>query len=123
MPTPTVETKERGLRALKEAEAVVALLSEESSAEARKLIEEVRSEARQLRGEMRALVIGLLADEPLPIAFYKPWASGPRIREWRDDGHILCEMRNGKVTCKPSDFFKYFRSLKDEGKRGRKRAA
>lgn len=54
--------------------------------------------------EAAAMVFAAHQDQPLPQAFYAPWASQPTISRWRAAGLTVVE-RNGKILIRPSVFF------------------
>lgn len=74
------------------------------------------AQVRELTGIASAFVMAAVTDVPVPLPFFKPWASAPVIKQWKREGHLpSLDMRNGKLTCLPSEFFKYFRGLKNDG--------
>jgi hypothetical protein len=110
--------KEKALRALREAEAQLAGLGNQETDKAQTLIEQLKAEGRMQSARMQGLVLALLQDEFTPITMFKEWACASRIRYWRDKYGLVCEVRNGKIVCKPSEFFACFRALPNESKVG-----
>jgi hypothetical protein len=55
-----------------------------------------------------ALAYAALADKPVPLAFFAPWASTSTIWWWRKakTDPLPVVTLNGKLCVKPSDFFK-----------------
>lgn len=61
-----------------------------------------------------ALALAALRDEPVPVSLFRAWAGYDMIRRWslvEGPDRLETELLNGKRCCKPSAFFKAFRTL------------
>jgi len=111
---------ERLQRTLREAQSMVTMVSEETAGQALTIEQQQRAFVREVAAQNAAFVLAYVCDEPCPLSLFKPWASARRIKQWRDQGLLKsCQMRNGKMTCLPSEFFAFYRTLNDTGRRGR----
>lgn len=107
-------------RALSEAQSLAALVTEEVTSDQVTREAQFAAHSREIASMNSAFVMAYVSDVPVPISFFKEWASKLRIRQWAKGGHIPLVLRNGKLTCTPSQFFDYYRTLKDEGGRWKK---
>lgn len=111
---------DRAQSAMREATALVALATETVTSEQLDREKQFAAHAVKVAAQCSAFTMAYASDVPVPISFFKEWASKLRIRQWRDAGHLKLVLRNGKLTCTPSEFFDYYRTLKDEGGRWKK---
>lgn len=111
--------RSRALAALKDAERFIQGASKDVGDDARALVDTLRDEGRRLQQASSSLVLALLKDDYAPAELFKPWASKRRITQWRDDPAVALDVKviHGRVSVRPSAFFKHWNSLPDETKR------
>lgn len=107
-------TKEHALRQIRELEAMIAGLDEQQSAEGKALLERLQDEARRGRQEALAMVLALIADEPVPVSMYKEWLSYSALYAHERAGRIQMERIHGRACLKPSVFFEFWRKQRTD---------
>lgn len=109
----------RALAALKEAERFVQGATTHVGNDAATLVATVMAEGRRMQQASASLVLALLKDDYAPAELFRPWASKRRFTQWRDDPAVKLDVKviHGRLSVKPSAFFKHWASLPDETKR------
>jgi len=100
--------RNRALRALDDAKAILQRTSADVDAEALKVIEQAGERIQQANA---AFVLALLKDDYCPAKLFAPWASVRRVRDWGADGKIRVIIRHKRACVRPSDFFAYWATL------------
>lgn len=101
------------LRALREAERYLEEITKFNAeiqitrTEFDALVVELRGAQREMHG-WRALALTFLDNEFVPVSVFRVWASYAVIRLWSRKPQDPLETRrlNGKLTCRPGDFFR-----------------
>ena len=106
-------TRDRAMAALRNLEMFMDTVQDHASGEARTLIEEISRERILIEQTTKAMILGLVSDEPVPAKMFKEWASVRRITDWRDAGKLKVEIIHNRCCVRPSDFFAYWRTLKE----------
>ncbi len=100
----------RALKALDEARRFVQGSTENVDGDALEVVQKAGDRIQQANS---AFVLAVLKDDWCPAPLFKPWASVRRIRDWGAAGRISVSLKHGRACVKPSDFFRYFNSLKE----------
>lgn len=116
LPTPapsSTVSRARIVRALAMVKDIVSNLPNDLCQEDEPLEARLRAEFRRSIQETQAFVLALVADEECPMKMFAAYASPRRIREWRSANKLTCTLKNGKLCCKPTEFFRHWRMLND----------
>jgi hypothetical protein len=100
----------RAQQALDDAKAYVGQIRLQVDAEA---LDVVKAAGEQIQRTNHAFVLALLKDEWCPAKLFAPWSSVRRIQDWGKAGKMDVQVKHGRTCCKPSEFFRYFNSLKE----------
>lgn len=98
--------------AMRQLDAMKAFLAarQEASVEAENLdrFEHALADLRHEREWSHAMVLAVIADEPVPVSLFRPWACRATIWRWStqvEKDRMPTELLNGKTCVRPSDFF------------------